>query len=231
MTRLLVYPAAGLVARPNRPDPGPPEGESVMSKIKTIASAGVLLAFVSTIAAAQAPTRVRGEITGFDGKVLSVKTREGKDVKINVPDNVGVSAVKKITIDDIKPGDFVGPASRKRPDGTLEAISLQKFPDALRGVVSTGHTAWDLEPGSVMTNANIANVVQTNNGKELTLEYKGGSQKVVVPANIPMFTTEPGDKSLLKKGAHIFTAARPGPDGNLSTARITVEKDGVRPAN
>jgi hypothetical protein len=202
-----------------------------MSKIKTIASAGVLLAFVSTIAAAQAPTRVRGEITGFDGKVLSVKTREGKDVKIDVPDNVGVSAVKKITIDDIKPGDFVGPASRKRPDGTLEAISLQKFPENLRGVVSTGHTAWDLEPGSMMTNANIANVVQTNNGKELTLEYKGGSQKVVVPANIPMFTTEPGDKSLLKKGAHIFTVARPGPDGNLSTARITVEKDGVRPAN
>jgi hypothetical protein len=202
-----------------------------MSKIKTIASAGVLLALVSTIAAAQAPTRVRGEITGFDGKVLSVKTREGKDVKIDVPDNVGVSAVKKITIDDIKPGDFVGPASRKRPDGTLEAISLQKFPENLRGVVSTGHTAWDLEPGSMMTNANIANVVQTNNGKELTLEYKGGSQKVVVPANIPMFTTEPGDKSLLKKGAHIFTVARPGPDGNLSTARITVEKDGVRPAN
>jgi hypothetical protein len=202
-----------------------------MSKLKAFAWAGVLLAFVSTIASAQAPTRVRGEITGLEGNVLSVKTREGKDVKINLPDNVGVSAVKKITINDIKPGDFVGPASRKRPDGSLEAISLQKFPDNLRGVVSEGHGPWDLEPGSLMTNANIANVVQTNNGKELTLEYKGGSQKVVVPANIPMFTTEPGDRALLKKGAHIFTVARPGPDGSLSTQRITVEKDGVRPAN
>ena len=202
-----------------------------MSKMKALAWTGVALAFASTLAAAQAPTRVRGEITGFDGKVLSVKTREGKDVKINVPENVGVSAAKKITINDIKPGDFVGPASRKRPDGTLEAISLQKFPDNLRGVVSEGHGPWDLEPGSMMTNANIANVVQTNNGKELTLEYKGGSQKVVVPANIPMFTTEPGDRSLLKKGAHIFTAARPGPDGTLGAQRITVEKDGVRPAN
>jgi hypothetical protein len=202
-----------------------------MRKLKTFAWAGVVLAFVSTIASAQAPVRVRGEITGLEGNVLSVKTREGKDVKINLPDNVGVSAVKKITINDIKPGDFVGPASRKRPDGSLEAISLQKFPDNLRGVVSEGHGPWDLEPGSMMTNANIANVVQTNNGKELTLEYKGGTQKVTVPANIPMFTTEPGDKSLLKKGAHIFTVARPGPDGSLSTQRITVEKDGVRPAN
>jgi hypothetical protein len=202
-----------------------------MSKLQTFACAGVLLAFVSTIASAQAPTRVRGQITAFDGKVLSVKTREGKDVKINLADNFGVSAVKKITINDIKPGDFVGPASRKRPDGTLEAISLQKFPDNLRGVVSEGHGPWDLEPGSMMTNANVAKEVQTNNGKELTLEYKGGSQKVVVPANIPMFTTVPGDKSLLKPGAHIFTVARPGPDGTLSTARVTVEKDGVRPAN
>jgi len=202
-----------------------------MSKVKAFAWAGVLLAFVSTMAAAQAPTRVRGEITGLEGNVLSVKTREGKDIKINLPDNVGVSAVKRITINDIKPGDFVGPASKKRPDGTLEAISLQKFPDNLRGVVSEGHGPWDLEPGSMMTNANVAKEVQTNNGKELVLEYKGGSQKVIVPANIPMFTTEPGDKSLLKPGAHIFTVARPGPDGNLSTARITVEKNGVRPAN
>jgi hypothetical protein len=202
-----------------------------MSKLRVFTWAGVLLAFVSTVASAQAPTRIRGQVTALDGNVLSVKTREGKDVKITLPETGGVSAVKKITINDIKPGDFVGPASRKRPDGSLEAISLQKFPDNLRGVVSEGHGPWDLEPGSMMTNANIANVVQTNNGKELTLEYKGGTQKVTVPANIPMFTTEPGDRSLLKPGAHIFTTARPGPDGNLAAARVTVEKDGVRPAN
>jgi len=202
-----------------------------MNKVKTFAWAGVALALVSGVALAQAPTRVRGEITGLEGNTLSVKTRDGKDLKISLPDNVGISAAKKITINDIKPGDFVGPASRKRPDGSLEAISLQKFPDNLRGVVSEGHGPWDLEPGSMMTNANVAKEVQTNNGKELVLEYKGGTQKVVVPANIPMFTTEPGDRSLLKKGAHIFTVARSGPDGNLTTQRITVEKDGVRPAN
>jgi hypothetical protein len=202
-----------------------------MSKVKTLACAGVLLAFASTIASAQVPVRVRGQITSLNGDVLSVKTREGRDVKINLGDKTGVSAAKKITIDDIKPGDFVGPASRKRPDGTLEAISLQLFPAALRGVVSEGHGPWDLEPGSMMTNATVANMVKTNNGKELTLEYKGGTQKVVVPADIPMFTTVPGDRSLLKPGAHVFTVARPGPDGTLSTGRVTVEKDGVRPAN
>jgi hypothetical protein len=202
-----------------------------MSKLKAFTCAGVLLAFVSSIASAQAPTRIRGQITGLDGNVLSVKTREGKDVKINLADNVGVSAVKKISMADIKPGDFVGPASRKRPDGSLEAISLQLFPAALRGVVSEGHTNWDLEPGSMMTNATVASMVQTNNGRELTLQYKDGTQKVVVPDNIPIFTTVPGDRSLLKPGEYIFTTARPGPDGTLTAARVTVSKDGVRPAN
>jgi hypothetical protein len=46
-----------------------------------------------------------------------------------------------------------------------------------------------------------------------------------------MFTTVPGDRSLLKRGEYVFTVARPGPDGTLAAARVTVSKDGVRPAN
>jgi hypothetical protein len=74
-------------------------------------------------------------------------------------------------------------------------------------------------------------MVQKSNGRELTLEYKGGSQKVFVPQGVPMFTTVPGDRSLLVRGATVFTVARPGPDGVLTAARVTVSKDGVKPAN
>lgn len=189
------------------------------------------LALASAAASAQAPTRVRGTITSLEGNVLSVKDRDGKDIKVKLADKFGVSAAKAITLADIKEGDFVGPASRKRPDGSLEAISLQLFPAALRGVVSEGHTPWDLEPGSMMTNAIVAAAVKKSNGRELTLEYKGGSQKVFVPEGVPMFTTVPGDRSLLVPGATVFTVARPGPDGVLTSARVTVSKDGVKPAN
>ena len=202
-----------------------------MSKLKTLACAGFVLAFASSIAFAQAPKPVRGQITGLQGNELSVKTREGKDVKIHLADNVGVAAAKKITLSDIKPGDYVGPASKKRPDGSLEAISLQLFPASARGVVREGTMPWDLAPGSTMTNATVGNMVQMNNGRELTLQFKGGSQKVFVPEGIPMFTTVPGDRSLLKPGEYIFTMARPEPDGTLSAARVTVSRDGVRPAN
>jgi len=189
------------------------------------------LAIVSAAASAQAPTFVRGTITGLEGHILSVKSRDGKDLKVKLDDKFGVSYAKAITLADIKPGDFVGPASRKRPDGSLEAISVQLFPAALKGVVSEGHRPWDLEPGSVMTNAIVKSEVQKSNGRELTLVYKGGSQKVFVPEGVPMFTTARGDASLLVPGATIFTVARPGPDGMLTAARVTVSKDGVKPAN
>jgi len=200
-------------------------------KKSAIALFAATLAIASAAASAQAPTRVRGTIISFDGHILSVKSRDGKDIKVKLADKFGVSYAKAITLDDIKPGDFVGPASKKRADGSLEAISVQLFPAALKGVVSEGHIPWDLEPGSMMTNAIVASEVKKSNGRELTLEYKGGSQKVFVPEGVPMFTTARGDASLLVPGATIFTMARPGPDGMLTAARVTVSKDGVKPAN
>jgi len=200
-------------------------------KKSAIALFAATLAIASAAASAQAPTRVRGTIISFDGHILSVKSRDGKDIKVKLADKFGVSYAKAITLDDIKPGDFVGPASKKRADGSLEAISVQLFPAALKGVVSEGHIPWDLEPGSMMTNAIVASEVKKSNGRELTLEYKGGSQKVFVPEGVPMFTTVRGDASLLVPGATIFTVARPGPDGMLTAARVTVSKDGVKPAN
>lgn len=191
-----------------------------------------MLAWMSAAALAQTPMRIRGTITSLEGNVLGVKARDGKDLKISLPENLVVVAAKAITFADIKPGDFVGPASKAGPDGTLRAISLQLFPAALRGVVPEGHTPWDLEPGAVMTNASVATVTAAaGGGRELKLEYKGGSQTIVVPDGTPMFTTVPGERTLLVPGAYIVTGARVGIDGVIFTQRITVSKDGVRPAN
>jgi len=203
-----------------------------MKKYAILLSAGVL-ALASVAASAQAPKRmwVRGTITGLEGNVLSVKSRDGRDLKINLAPNFGVRAAKAITLADIKPGDLVGPASMKRPDGTLVAISLQLFTPDRRGTIPEGHMPWDLEPGSLMTNATVAGMVQTRNGRELTLEYKGGSQRVIVPEGIPMFIALPGDRSLLVSGAYISFPTQVAADGTISAAGGTVSKDGVKPAN
>lgn len=201
-----------------------------MKKLGTLLFAGAL-ALVSATAGAQTRMFVRGTITGLEGNVLSVKSRDGKALKINLAPNFGVRAAKAITLADIKPGDLVGPASMKRPDGTLVAISLQLFTPDRRGNIPEGHMPWDLEPGSMMTNATVAAMVQMTNGRELTLEYKGGSQKIIVPEGIPMFTALPGERSLLVPGAYVVIGAQVAADGTISAAGGTVSKDGVRPAN
>jgi hypothetical protein len=63
----------------------------------------------------------------------------------------------------------------------------------------------------------------------MTLEYKDGSQKIVVPEGVPMATTVPGDRSLLVPGAYVFMVAPVAPDGKISASSIQVSKDGVKP--
>jgi hypothetical protein len=82
-----------------------------------------------------------------------------------------------------------------------------------------------------MTNGIIGGIVQTTGGRELTLDYKGGSQKVIVPEGTPMFTTVPGDRSLLVPGAYVVMNTAVAADGTISAAGLAVSKDGVKPAN
>ena len=93
-------------------------------------TAAVLFAFVSTLAEAQTPMRIRGTITGLEGSMLSVKSRDGNDLKINLADNLVVSGTRAITMADIKPGDYVGSAAVKRPDGALVALEVHLFSPA-----------------------------------------------------------------------------------------------------
>lgn len=183
------------------------------------------LALMSVAASAQTPMRIRGTITGLEGDVLSVKSRDGKDLKINLAPDVVVMAAKAVKLSDFKPGDYVGSTAVKNEKGVLVAREVH----AIARTVPEGHTPWETEPGATMTNANIASVVKSVGGNELTLEYKGGSQKILVPDGTPIVNFTPADKSLLVPGATIFTGARVAADGKISTARVAVSKDGVKP--
>jgi hypothetical protein len=190
----------------------------------------VLGLLVATPALAQAPTpvRIRGAIEAIDGNALFVKSREGATFKIALADNVGVNAVVPIALSAVDSGKFIGAAAMKMPDGTMRALEVLVFPEAMRGA-GEGHYPWDLQPESTMTNATVAAVVNANAGRELTVTYKGESLKMLVPADAPIVTFEPADRSLLKPGAHVFLTAQRGADGMLSAARVAVGKDGLVP--
>jgi hypothetical protein len=194
-----------------------------MKKTGIVLAAGLLLA--SAVATAQTPVRIRGTITSLDGDVLSVKTRQGQDVKIHLAPNYGVAAAKAVTLADFGPGAYVGSTAKKNAAGQLVASEVHRLPPQ----AAAGHTPWDSAPGDTMTNANVAKVVKAAGGNELTLEYKGGSQTILVPEGTPIVDFVPGDKSLLVPGATVFLGATHGADGKLSAGRVAVSKDGVKP--
>jgi len=192
------------------------------------ACAAVVIA-VATAAAQSAPQmRVRGTIESIEGQRLAIKSREGDTIDIRLADNAPVLGVTKASLADITVGKFVGVAALPQPDGTLKALEVLIFPEAGRGS-GEGHYAWDLLPESTMTNATVAESVTGVDGPILTLKYKDGEKKIVVPPEAPIVTFSPGDRMLLKPGAAVFVPATARPDGELTAMRILVGRDGVVP--
>src|SRR2546425_7157714 len=64
------------------------------------------LAIASVAADAQTPGRVRGTITAIDGNTLSVKSREGQDLKIELAPNATFAYMKALKLSDIAPVAF-----------------------------------------------------------------------------------------------------------------------------
>jgi hypothetical protein len=194
---------------------------------------GVAFAFVSLVAfaasaSAQAPTRLRGSIAAVDGNTATIATREGTSVPVKLADNWMVMLVSPMALADIKENSFVGIASMKGPDGTLNALEVLIFPEAARGS-NEGHYPWDLQPESMMTNATVATVAAAPDGQTLTLKYKDGTQTIKVKPGTPIVTFAPGERTDAKVGAKVFLGATKAADGSLTAGRLLVGKDGLTP--
>jgi hypothetical protein len=81
-----------------------------------------------------------------------------------------------------------------------------------------------------MTNGAVDETVQRVDGPVLTVKYKGGEQKIVVPPDARILSYAVGDKSELKPGAHVTVLrAVKKPDGSLEANRINVGRGEVVP--
>src|SRR3981189_314299 len=139
----------------------------------------------STAWAQQPPTvRIRGTIEAVDGSLLSVKSREGAEMKVRLTDNVAVFGVAKTAISEIKPGSYIGVSAMPEPDGTQKAIAVQIFPES-QGGVAEGFRPWDLRPNSTMTNATVAETVAGTDGQIILVKYKDGEKKAGGPRHTP----------------------------------------------
>jgi hypothetical protein len=182
-----------------------------------------LLLVATTAAFAQAPTRVRGTITALDGDVLSVKSRDGKDLKVHLTADIGVTTAKTTTLAELK-GKYVGVTAIDK-SGRMVALEVHALPPQ----APPGHMPWDLQPGSTMTNATLEGIAQASGGNQITMKYKDGSKTILVPPGTPIVAFVPGSRADLKVGETIWTSARQEADGRIVTQRLNVSKDGVKP--
>jgi len=198
-------------------------------KLLTVVSALLALSPLPALAVG-APHNIRGTITSVDGNTLDVKESDGTAAKIRLAGNASIVSVAKAKLSDIKPGDYIGTAATPRTDGTLQAIEVHIFPKSMTGA-GEGTRAWDLKPKSSMTNGTVGrpsgrvadNKVTTVAGDSITVDYNGGSKKVLITPSTKVVSLVPGNRGELKPDAPVFVVgASQNSDGSLKASRITV---------
>jgi hypothetical protein len=206
-----------------------------MNKTTPSSIAAVCFAFVfaNVMAHAQQPqtVRARGTIEKVDGTTLDVKLRDGTATKLKLKDNPAIGAVVPAKLSDIQPGSAVGVTSIPQADGSLKAYEVHIFPPQQR--VNEGHTPYDTQPNSQMTNGRAETSVASVNDQVLTVTYKQGDKteqkKITVTPQTIFVTTVPGNKDDLKPGAQFvgFRATK-NADGTLAGEAIAVGR-GIAP--
>lgn len=154
-----------------------------------------LIALLLASGFASAQERVRGTITAVKGDVVTVNDKQ----QVRLGEKTEIVYTQPIALSEIKPGDFLGVTSMKGPGGALTAIEVRRFPKLL----NPGHRPFDGRDDQTMTNATVEAMVQASSGRELSMTYQGGAQKIVVPESASISTLVPGNRAQLVVGAPV----------------------------
>ena len=164
----------------------------------------------------QTSVRLRGTVAAVDGDTFSVRSKDGKSTNVRLTEKSEIVVTQPIKITEIQPGDFLGVTSVKGKDGTLTAFEIRRFPKP----VNPGHRPFDGSDDQTMTNATVSALIESTAGRELSLVYQGGSQKIIVPENASISMLVNGDRSHIRPGAAVSLTAVPNDQGGLSALRM-----------
>jgi hypothetical protein len=185
----------------------------------TLLSAAIVMALAAPAVAEQ--QRIRGEVQSVSGQQVTLKTPEGKNVKVTLEKDLRVQHAAKASLADIKPGSFVGTGAL--PDGKdWKAAEVHIFPAGSR--TGEGHRPWSTNPAGTMTNAEVtASAVSAGNGK-LTLNTGGQNYTINVPPETPIVRFEKGTKEMIKKGAWVEVVGEEK-NGSVDAKSVLVSDD------
>lgn len=171
--------------------------------------------------------RLRGTVISFSDGTLAIAERSGETLRLQLDAKFAVNEVLPIELASIQPGSYIGAAAMPQADGSQRALEVLVFPEAARGS-GEGHFPWDLQPGSTMTNATVADLAASAEGRTLKLRYKEGEKTLQVPVGVPVVTFKSGDTGLLVPGAKVLVTAQMR-DGQPVALRALAGRNGFVP--
>jgi hypothetical protein len=183
------------------------------------------------------PEHVRGQVTRVEDSAITVKTNEGKTLRIGFKDETTVISLSKGSFSDLDFGTYVGTVAVKleeySPIVRDSAVWLHKghelriIDEQLRGI-ALGHKKWDLAPDTIISHGWVDDIeVRVLSIKWGPTDYD--ETDVEIPRDAPVNKMSLGDRSLIKQGARILVGAQKGADGKYVAAFVFIGKDGVVP--
>jgi hypothetical protein len=187
--------------------------------------------FAAAAAADSPPVHLKGAIQSVSGQVLTL-SGSAAPVSVTLTHETRIASLETAQLADITQGMFVGTAALPQPDGSLKALEVHIFPEAMRGT-GEGYRPFPQVTGGSMTNATITNITGTqgavtDDGLTLTLKYQDRQQTVRVPKGTPVVLLGKGDPSMLKPGAKVSVTGTKDASGVTAT-RILVGLNGATP--
>ena len=178
-------------------------------------------------AAEERPTFLRGTVSAIDNDSVTLKLASGELRKLKLAPDCRVSVLKAIDVSKIKPGSFIGSAEMPQKNGSGRSLEVHVFPPGVKA--GEGHYAWDLKPGSMMTNGTVGKVTAKSRGLQLQVAYPDGERRLVVPRGTPIVEITPGEPAMIKPGVAVFALTFKTPDGGAVVSGLSIGENGATP--
>lgn len=195
----------------------------------SILAAGVMAAIVwaSAMSAGGAPGEqvsvADATIAAVNGSSLTIATGGGERV-VKVESGTLILERATTTLATIRPGDALGVAAKRGPDGSLTAISINIFSPELWSRARQGQ--FPMESGDVMTNAVVMQYADRVDGRTLYMKYNDGATTIIVPATTVIHRLTTVRLRDLKPGMRITVRGLRDSDGTIRASSITFDRPG-----
>ena len=188
------------------------------------------------------PDHVRGQIQNVDGSSLTLKTSDGKSLRLAFAEKTGVFTLSKANYSSVDFGQYVGsvairldlesPIVRATPRETISWLyqchEIRIIDEKLRGI-AVGFKKWDFPKGSSVTHGWVDDM----DSRVVSIKYgptQDEESDVLVGKDAPVTRMSPGERGDVKAGAHAFIGAKKDADGKLGAVFVFVGKDGLVPS-